>query len=323
MLSPFLTHNATLADGSAQNLWTATSGKVVDTPVVAIKPRPGGGPGVEITTRGADGAEQVIEFVAALLTASPSAIRSRIHIDKRLISHDAAYCLRELRLINSGKIAISFPDLGANNKYSQAWWMMTGETGELNPDCYLVVSKLTGLSISSAYTFDNYHWVTGSTGNPGDMVKSGVLMIGYTWDYNSDALSPPSAEQQVRVAWDQFEQICAGTSALPGDIDEYRDWAITNRHYQAVVWSTVDGFVGRYRMSSPGLNQRVRGADLAGGQTELWAACESSCNPDTGLYTGLFPAGEAVAWLGLSGWMEGAIQTALASTIGIVKYLNK
>lgn len=90
MLSPFLTHNATLADGSGQNLWTATIGKVVDTPVVAIKPRPGGGPGVEITTRGADGAEQVIEFVAALLTASPSAIRSHIPIDNRLITHDAA-----------------------------------------------------------------------------------------------------------------------------------------------------------------------------------------------------------------------------------------
>jgi hypothetical protein len=52
-------------------------------------------------------------------------------------------------------------------------------------------------------------------------------------------------------------------------------------------------------------------------------ACQTSINTDTGKYTGLFPAGEAVAWLGLSGWIEGAIHTGLASTIGVVKYLNQ
>jgi hypothetical protein len=58
-------------------------------------------------------------------------------------------------------------------------------------------------------------------------------------------------------------------------------------------------------------------------QTALWNACRTSRNADTGQLTGFFPAGEAIAWLGLSGWIEGAIQTALTATIGVVSYLNE
>ena len=33
-------------------------------------------------------------------------------------------------------------------------------------------------------------------------------------------------------------------------------------------------------------------------------------------------AGEAVAWLGLSGWIEGSLQTGLASAIGVAHYFD-
>jgi len=48
----------------------------------------------------------------------------------------------------------------------------------------------------------------------------------------------------------------------------------------------------------------------------------TSYNYETSNYTGLFFAGEASASPGLSGWVEGSIQTALQSVGGILKYLN-
>ena len=49
----------------------------------------------------------------------------------------------------------------------------------------------------------------------------------------------------------------------------------------------------------------------------------TSYNPEVSEYTGLFIAGEATASPGLSGWVEGSLQTGLQAVAGIVKYLNE
>lgn len=81
----------------------------------------------------------------------------------------------------------------------------------------------------------------------------------------------------------------------------------------------MDGFAGGYRMADPGRNAESPSGQ---GQQDLWDACTSSMNKDTQEYTGFFPAGEAIAWLGLSGWIEGAIRTGIGATVGTVAYLN-
>jgi hypothetical protein len=152
-------------------------------------------------------------------------------------------------------------------------------------------------------------------------------MLSYSWDMNSDAFTPLSVEDQVQRAWDQMIDIYSDSAnsqhPLPSDVDSYLDWAMSNNQYQAVVWTDVDGFAGGYRMAGLGLNQKIDAIGTIGGQAELWASCQTSLNRDTGQLTGLFPAGEAIAWLGLSGWIEGAIQTGLVATIGVVNYLNQ
>jgi lysine 2-monooxygenase len=188
-----------------------------------------------------------------------------------------------------------------------------------------IVTTITDLNVRSIYAFDNYNWGTNNSSlqtSPDSMLQAGALMLGYNWDYNSDSVAALDEEDCIRSAWDQMKEIYGanGANTLPSDVDSYLDWALTNNSYATIVWSNIDGVGGGYRMADVALNQIDPNT---GGQTALWQACQTSYNADSKTYTGLFPAGEAVAWLGLSGWIEGAIETGLAATIGVVQYLNK
>lgn len=323
MLSPFLTHNATLYDNSTRNLWTQTRNSVITDPVVAIM-RDSSGNGVTLTTRAADGTTQQFDFIACILTVSPSAIRTGIDIDEGLMTNQALRTLQRLRLTNSGKIAINLPGIGG---YGNAFWMNRNPNNPGDPSNDSIVTTITDENIRSIYTFDNYNWGT-QFENPSlvDPLVAGCLMLSYSWDMNSDAFAPLDAEQQVLTAWEQMKEIYSDPSnpnPLPSDVDDYLNWALDNDQYQAIVWTNEKGYSGGYRMAGLGLNQDIEAIGSSGGQTALWDACQTSLNADSGAYTGLFPAGEAIAWLGLSGWIEGAIHTGLASTMGVVNYLNQ
>ena len=324
MLSPFLTHNVQLYNGKVNNLWTATKGKVITDPVNSIVAMDGAKTGVRVTTKAADGSTQSMDFAACIMTAAPSAVRSSIEIDPNLISHAAAKGFRDIRLTNSGKIAVNFPNV-ANQKYSQAFWI-DESSPRSNAQNDSIVTTITDENVRQLYTFDNYYWGSNTPANTG---KSGTLLLSYTWDFNSDSFAPQNNEEQVRTAWEQMKIIYGNsenTRPLPSDIDSYLEWSLDHDQTQSIVWSTTDGYAGGYRMANVGQNNREDAArlwDNGSEQYALWRACQTSYNPDSQKLTGFFPAGEAIAWLGLSGWVEGSFQTALASVTGVVNYLNK
>jgi hypothetical protein len=317
MLMPFLTKMVEIykADGktSKTHLLAHTNEHRIADPVVAIRRPKGKSVGVEIVTRDDLGNTKAVSYDACILTASPAAIRARISIAPELISKAAAFALRSLRLTNSGKIAIHFPAEDPTDKYSLPFWAQRG--GDANDN--IIVTTITDKNIRQIYTFDENHW--------GSNAGGGTLMLSYTWDMNSDSFAALSEEQLVRTAWAQMKEIYSdpgNSQKLPDDVDEYLEWAIKNKQYRALTWTSVDGVNGGYRMSSPGLNQSLD-RSLMPPQQALWEACTSSYNEDTNSNTGLFLAGEAIAWLALSGWIEGSIHTGLASAIGTIDYLNE
>lgn len=328
MLSPFLTHNVNVRTGddtfAQTNLWTASQNHIVVDPVVKVEPRgtDADARGVIITTRNtATGAENSYEFLACILTASPSAIRSRIQIDESLLPNDTLRGLRSMRLTNCGKIVINFPNIPGQT-YSQAFWMNRTQSDPYNTSNDSIVTTITDMNVRSVYVFDNYNWGTFDN-NDQALLKAGSLLLSYTWDYNTDAFNPLSPEEQVRTAWAQVKTIYADGGVTLDD--NYVSWALSNKQYQVINWTNVDGFAGGYRMSDPGENlqdQPSGSTTRESNQGAMWWSCATGYNYDTYHFTGFMLAGEAVAWLGLSGWVEGAMETGLAAACATVYMIN-
>lgn len=329
MLSPFLTQSAS-EEQEGFDIYNFSRENVIKNPVTSIKKVISPLDLYEsfeigvIDENSETGVSKISGFDMVFLTASPTAIRSRIDIEKSLITNSAYETITRHRLTNACKVAINFPNI-PGQPYSQAFWMHRTMDDPLNAENDTIVTTVTDRNIRQIYTFDNMHWGT-EFENPEDALKAGTLMLSYAWDTNADTFTALSDEEKVRAAWAQMLEIYQhehNTShPLPDNVDDYLEWAIANNQYTAISWVEVDGANGAFRMPDVDINMEPKGTTRVGGQQALWDACETSFNHDTGEMTGLFIGGEAVAWLGLSGWIEGALQTGLAATIGAVNYIN-
>ncbi|ADE40008.1 FAD-dependent oxidoreductase [Candidatus Puniceispirillum marinum] len=326
MLQPFLTNftKTKLSGGALTCLWNETKGSVVVDKVVSVKKQATGG--VLITTQDSSGVTTDRSYAAAVVTASPAAIRAMDMFpepDQFLPSRTVSY-FKRIRINNNSKIAINFPNIKGESS-SAAFWMRRIDDNDTNPNNDLIVTTLTDKTIRQIYTFDNYHWATSYNDTTiGDLSKSGTLMLNYGWDYNAQSWTASDTDTAVRKAWNQMKSIYGfGTQ-----YDNYLNWAIENEQTAFVVWEKIDGFNAAWRMAQPGRGTAY--GDLKGKTyarlSELQTAQifgMTSYNPETSQYTGLFIAGEATASPGLSGWIEGSLQTGLQAVAGIVKYLNE
>ena len=277
MLSPFLSHKVACADGKTKSLADLTSGHVLVDPVVEIRKVEGGG--VRIITEG-DAPDFV--FPCAVLTVSPTAISSSIVIDEDIFSPETWNGIRNIPLTDCGKTFITFPTpfwKGASKQF---------------PGCDAIVTTVTDEALRQVYTFDDYHWGSDS--------KKGVLMLSYTWGDWAHKMGSLSDAEQVKSAWRMLKEIY---------VDEWRDeWdslfdaAIKGGNYKAINWSHERGFAGGYRMAD--LNRYLD-------QEYMWEAGFVSNDSDAAV----FLAGESTAWLGLSGWIEGALHTGINTVVGI------
>ena len=277
MLSPFVTHKTVCADGKTKSLDSLTANHIVSSPVVSMSFENGGGVRIR-TESNADG----YLFPCTILTVSPPAISSSIAIDELLFSPSVWNGIRNMPLTGSGKTFVAFP---------QPFWK---QSSKKFPGRDAIVTTVTDEALRQVYTFDDYHWGSDS--------PMGVLMMSYTWGDWAHKMGSLSGVDQVHSAIRMLQEIYA---------DEWRDeWdsnfddAIQNHAYRTINWSHKRGFAGGYRMAD--LN---RYAD----QVNMWISGVFPRESNAAV----FLAGEAVAWLGLSGWVEGALHTGINSTIGV------
>ena len=322
-LQPFLTNfTITKQSSNATCLWNETKGQVITDKVVAIEQVENG---ISVTTQD-DKFNQMSEtYAAVIVTAAPSALRAvqmfpnpNGFIPSRVVSY-----IKRVRINNNSKIAINFPNV-TTDANSAAFWMQRDSSNPDSPNNDLVVTTLTDKTIRQIYTFDNYHWATSAsdTSNFGPLTRSGTLMLNYGWDYNAQSWTAADLETATRTAWRQMTEIYS----FGNEYDQHLEWALANKQAAFIVWEKVDGFNAAWRMAQPG-----RGTDYGDSNSGIERYSElrttqtfgmTSYNPETKAFTGLFIAGEAVASPGLSGWVEGSIQTALQSVAGILKFLN-
>ena len=282
MLSPFLTHKVACADGETKSLMDVTSRHVLVDPVVEIRKVEGGG--VRIIT---EAKALNLVFPCAVLTVSPTAISSSIVIDEDIFSPAAWDGIRNIPLTGSGKTFIAF---------STPFWK--GASKQF-PGRDAIVTTVTDEALRQVYTFDDYHWGSGS--------KKGVLMLSYTWGDWAHKMGSLSEVEQVKSTIRMLKEIYAA---------EWRDeWdtlfhnAIQAGNYKTINWSHEQGFAGGYRMAD--LNRYPD-------QFAMWQAGFISNDSDAAV----FLAGEATAWLGLSGWIEGALHTGINTLAGIGGWFN-
>ncbi len=318
LMQPFLTHFTKTKTQGITCLWNQTRNKVVTDKVTAVEK---GSQGINITT--ADGEKRT--YTAAIVTQSPAAIRStNLFPDTSgLIPSRAVSFFKRIRINNNSKIALNFPNI-KNDPRSQAFWMNRTGSDDNNPNNDFVVTTLTDKTIRQIYTFDNYHWATCYNDTRIDSFsKQGTLLINYGWDYNAQSWTALDNDTAVRYAWEQMKEIYG----FDDRYDPHLEWALNHDQTAVVVWEKMDGFNAAWRMAQPG-------AGLAYGDDSNPVARLSefqtaqvfgmtSYNEEIEDYTGLFIAGEATASPGLSGWLEGSIQTGLQSVAGILNYLNQ
>ncbi len=276
MLSPFLTHEVVCADGKTNTLADVTYSHVLLSPVTHIKKAEGGGVLI-ITEDDADG----YLFPCAILTASPTAISSSIAVDEEIFSAATWDGIRNIPLTGSGKTFVAFPT---------PFWK---ESSKQFQGRDAIVTTVTDEALRQVYTFDDYHWGSGSA--------KGALMMSYTWGDWAHKMGSLSDVDQVHSAIRMLKEIYSA---------EWRDeWdtlfaaAIEAGNFRTINWSHERGFAGGYRMAD--LN---RYAD----QFFMWMAGLIPNDADAAV----FLIGEATAWLGLSGWIEGALHTGINSVMG-------
>ncbi len=280
MLSPFVTHKVLCADGKTKSLNDVTKNHIINSPIVSICANDGGG--IRIYTEDSVHSEDSYIFPCAVLTVSPTAISSSIVVDEELFAPEVWDGIRNIPLTGSGKTFIAFP---------KPFWK--GSSSQF-PGHDAIVTTVTDEALRQVYTFDDYHWGSNS--------PMGVLMLSYTWGDWAHKMGSLSGLDQVQSAVRMLKEIYA--YEWNEEWDALFDTAIQNQAFRTINWSHERGFAGGYRMAD--LNRYDD-------QFYMWA---------TGFYAGntnsaLFLAGEATAWLGLSGWVEGALHTGINTTNGV------
>lgn len=282
MLSPFVTHKVECADVKTKSLDDVTKNHIIDSPVVSIHIEDGGGVRIR-TEKNAEG----YLFPCVVLTVSPTAISSSITIDEKIFFPKIWDGIRNIPLTGCGKTFIAFPE---------PFWKGTSQVYKTHD---AIVTTVTDEALRQIYAFDDYHWGSGS--------KMGALMMSYTWGDWAHKMGSLSGVDQVQSAIRMLKEIYS--MEWRDEWDSLFNQAIQRQDFRAINWSHERGFAGGYRMAD--LNRYKD-------QLNMWFSGLYVEHPDSQV----FLAGEATAWLGLSGWVEGALHTGINATIGVGSWFN-
>lgn len=153
-------------------------------------------------------------------------------------------------------------------------------------------TTITDKATRQTYFFDSSDF--------GSDTPSGVICLSYSWEDSSIKFSALDQEQRVKVCLDVLEEIYGKeiTDIIAEQILEVFAWS----------WEQAYGYYGAFRMSNPGQ------------YSHQWILFDQMKGKS--LNNGVYLAGEALSWLGLSGWIEGALQTGLSASLSVIDRLN-
>jgi len=219
------------------------------------------------------------DYDAVILTASPRAIDTTININFSAFSSTIWTALRNVEITSSEKTFILT---------KTAFWKE--KDTEFN-----FYTTLTDQPPRQMYTFDASDW------GDKDATKAGVICLSYSWADSSIRYNALNDKQRVELGLNAIERMKIYNPGLRGKIEKEID------EIRSICWEDEYGYSGGWRMANPGQAQDVSALHAQSlGQPREWN-------------NGLYLAGEALSWYGLSGWIDGAIKTGIQAALTATK----
>jgi len=204
-----------------------------------------------------------------------------------LVARDVARAIRRTHVVSSVKVAARI----------RRFW------NPADPADPTVRCLLSDDALHQVYTLDY--------GAP----DSGVCFLSYTWD--DDAVKQqalgvdrPGGAVDKKVLYEALLGMLADAGGEVARWAEHlRPYGDPERDILFVEWQSNPHFNGAFKLTEPGQDEYIR---------TMFYDFQKAGDParDTGLYL----AGDCIAWT--SGWVEGALQTALNACAGVVRSLG-
>jgi tryptophan 2-monooxygenase len=157
---------------------------------------------------------------------------------------------------------------------------------------FKLYTTLTDQPPRQMYTFDNSDWGTDT--------PHGAVLLSYSWASSAIRYNALDEEERIQVCLNAIENMAIYGKPMREKLEAER---IDSR---SICWEDEYGYSGGYRMANPGQAQQVSAMHAQSlGQPSQWN-------------NGLYLAGEALSWYGLSGWIDGAIKTGLQAAISAI-----
>ena len=139
----------------------------------------------------------------------------------------------------------------------------------------------------------------------GQDTAAGVLCLSYSWGSYALRYDALSTEERIRVDLEAIERMKIYGPEMRRKIENEIVETVS------ISWTHENGYNAGWRMANPGQAQQVA--------TLHKQALAADPKWDNGLYL----AGEALSWYGLSGWIDGAIKTGLQAAVSAVRRLSR
>jgi tryptophan 2-monooxygenase len=162
---------------------------------------------------------------------------------------------------------------------------------------YKLYTTLTDQTPRQMYQFDASDF--------GAETAAGVLCLSYSWGSYALRYDALDTEQRVNVDLEAIERMEIYGPAMRKKIESEIVETVS------IAWSDQLGYNAGWRMANPGQAQGV--AELH----------KQSLGADPAWDNGLYLAGEALSWYGLSGWIDGAIKTGMQAALSAARRLSR
>ena len=233
-----------------------------------------------------DGNIHQYEFPAVILTCSLRGIEMGIDINREAFSDEVWYAIRDFGMVSSQKVFFLT---------RTPFWNEWNQHHHDDP-LKQILTTISDNTLRQSYFFDKKDFGANL------QTDYGVALMSYSWSGQAIKFDALTDEEKKKICLNAFEEIYGA---------EVRDiFEKISLSMHSICWDRMDGFHGAFRMTNPGQYQE---------QQDLFQQGLGQSRVNNGLYL----AGEALAWYGLSGWIEGALHSGINAALATIQRLNK
>lgn len=228
------------------------------------------------------------KFPAVILTCSLRGIEMGIDINREAFSDEVWYAIRDFGMVSSQKVFFL-----TKTPFWNEW-----NQKQRDQPLKQILTTISDNTLRQSYFFDKKDFGVGAN----QKTDYGVALMSYSWSGQAIKFDALTEDEKKRICLNAFEEIY-GAEVRDLFENQYAD-------RYSICWDKMDGFHGAFRMANPGQYQQ---------QQDLFQQGLGQSRVNNGLYL----AGEALAWYGLSGWIEGALHSGINAALATIQRLNE